>query len=530
MRLGIYGSAGEVTGSNYLIEHDGSKLLVDCGIFQGRDEDRRNSEPFPFDPTTVDAVLLTHAHLDHSGRIPLLVKRGFKGKIYATTPTLELCEILWRDSARLMREEAEWKTRKNRRKGLPSVSPLFTEKDIDRAMEYFAPLSYDDIYEVAPKVKARFRDAGHILGSSMIEVWIGEESVKLVFSGDLGQQVTVLDRNPAVINDADYVIIESTYGDRNHKNLEDTRREFASIIEESLKDRSKILIPTFVVDRVQRLLYEFVVLQETGILKEDIPIYFDSPMGVKTTDVYRKYSSLLSAEIQERLLKNTDPFSPKGLREVTTPEESKMINDVSFAIVLAGSGMANGGRIVHHLKHNLWNQRSHLIFVGYQASGTLGRLIIDGARFVKVAGEEVAVKCKVHTIGGFSAHAGKDDLIAWASNFKTKPIFIVTHGERNASNSLASEIRKLGYEVIVPQMGYEMLLTRGRPTVERRTEAPSERTPDLQEMVKEMDLLLASLNDALREAEASEEIKSLLLSAKVLLEIANRRAASEVKQ
>jgi len=360
----------------------------------------------------------------------------------------------------------------------------------------------------------------------MIEVWIGEESVKLVFSGDLGQQVTVLDRNPAVINDADYVIIESTYGDRNHKSLEDTRREFASVIEESLKDRSKILIPTFVVDRVQRLLYEFVVLQETGILKEDIPIYFDSPMGVKTTDVYRKYSSLLSAEIQERLLKKTDPFGPKGLREVTTPEESKMINDVSFAIVLAGSGMANGGRIVHHLKHNLWNPRSHLIFVGYQASGTLGRLIIDGARFVKVAGEEVAVKCKVHTIGGFSAHAGKDDLIAWAFNFKTKPIFIVTHGERNASNSLASEIRKLGYDAIVPQMGYEMLLARGKPTVERRMEAPLERTPDLQEM----DLLLASLNDALKEAEASEEVKSLLLSAKVLLEIANRRAASEVKQ
>lgn len=530
MRLGIYGAAEEVTGSLYLLEHDGRRVLVDCGIFQGQDEDKKNSEPFPFDASTIDAALLTHAHLDHSGRIPLLVKRGFRGKIYATTPTLELCEILWRDSARLMQEEAEWKTRKNKRKGLPPVSPLFTEEEVDKALEFFAPLSYDDIFEIVPEIKVRFRDAGHILGSSIIEVWIGKESVKLVFSGDLGQQITVLDRSPAVINDADYVIIESTYGDRNHKSLDDTRNEFASIIEESLRDRSKILIPTFVVDRVQRLLYELTLLQEKGILSDDIPIYFDSPMGVKTTRVYRKYSSLLSSEVQDRLLKNLDPFSPRGLKEVITPQESKKINDVSFAIVLAGSGMANGGRIVHHLKHNLWNPRSHLIFVGYQAEGTLGRRIIDGARFVKVAGEEVAVKCKAHTIGGFSAHGGQDDLLAWASNFKTNPVFLVTHGERKASNFLARELKKIGFEALVPQKGYEMLLARGRPTVERKIEALAERPfKDLQGIVKDMDILLASLSDALEGVEIVEDMEALLLSAKVLLEVANQRVATKIE-
>lgn len=524
MRLGIYGAAGEVTGSNYLLEHDGKKVLIDCGIFQGRDEDRKNSEPFPFDASTVDALLLTHAHLDHSGRVPLLVKRGFRGKIYATTPTLELCEILWRDSARLMKEEAEWKSRKNRRKGLPPVYPLFSEKEIERALEMFVPVSYDDVIEAVPDIKVRFRDAGHILGSAIIEIWAGKDSIKLVFSGDLGQQVTVLDRNPAVIDDADYVIIESTYGDRNHKSLDETREEFASVIAESLRDHSKVLIPTFVVDRVQRILYELNILQERGILKDNVPIYFDSPMGVKTTEIYRKYSSLLSAEIQDKLFKNQDPFAPRSLKEVTSPEESKKINDVSFAIVLAGSGMANGGRIIHHLKHNLWNPKAHVIFAGYQAAGTLGRKIIDGARFVKVAGEEVAVKCKYHTIGGFSAHADKDDLLAWASNFKTNPTFIVTHGEERSSNSLADELRKLGSQALVPQRGYEMSLDRGRSTVEKRVEIPAERPPlDVQYILKDMDLLLANINDALKEAEVAEEIGPLLMSAKILLEIASQR-------
>lgn len=530
MRLGIYGAAEEVTGSLYLLEHDSHRVLVDCGIFQGQDEDRKNNEPFPFDVSTIDAVLLTHAHLDHSGRLPLLVNRGFRGKIYATAPTIELCEILWRDSAKLMQEEAEWKTRKNKRRGLPAVSPLFTERDVDGALDAFAPIPYDDVFEIVPEIRVRFRDAGHILGSSIIEVWVGEERVKLVFSGDLGQQDTVLDRNPAVINDADYVIIESTYGDRNHKSLEDTRKEFSSIIEESLGDRAKILIPTFVVDRVQRLLYELTLLQESGILSGDIPIYFDSPMGVKTTAVYRKYSSLLSSEVQEKLLRNLDPFSPRGLREVMTPEESKKINDVPFAVVLAGSGMANGGRIVHHLKHNVWNSRCHLIFVGYQAAGTLGRRIIDGARFIKVAGEEVAVKCKVHTIGGFSAHAGKDDLVSWASNFKTNPVFLVTHGEANASSSLALELKKMGYEAVIPQRGYEMLLARGRPTIERKSGVPL-KTPleEAQRTLKDMDLLLANLSEALKEGEVTGDLEALLLSAKVLLETANQRALAKVE-
>ncbi|HAF51157.1 MAG: Metallo-beta-lactamase family protein [Synergistales bacterium 54_24] len=525
MQLKILGAAGEVTGSLYLLEAGASHVLVDCGTFQGRDEDRRNAETFPFDPIGVDAVLLTHAHLDHSGRIPLLAKRGFHGRIYATSPTVELCDVLWRDSTRLMKEEAEWRTRKNRRRGLPAVFPLYDEADVDQAIALFQPTTYDDVFDVAPGIRVRFRDAGHMLGSAMLEVWLKEndEEVKVVFSGDLGQQESVLERNPAVVEDAHFVVIESTYGDRRHKSCAETREEFASIMREALGDRSKVLIPTFVVERAQRVLYELFLLQEEGVLRDNVPIYLDSPMGVTATEIYRKYASLLSAELQGRLLKDEDPFAPKQLKKAITPQESRAINDVRHAVVLAGSGMANGGRIVHHLKHSLWDPKSHVIFVGYQAAGTLGRRIVEGEPYLRIAGEEVQVKSQVHTVGGFSSHADRDDLLAWASNFKTFPLFLVTHGEAKASESLASGLDGLGFKALAPVAGFTIALAPERREIPVVAAALKRGSDDARRALRDVNSLVASLLERLNDAEDLDDLLPLLMAAKTLLETANTK-------
>lgn len=456
MKLKILGAAGEVTGSNYLLETDKHRVLVDCGMHQGRDDDRRNIEPFPFDPRSIDAVILTHAHIDHSGRIPLLVKQGFKGKIWMTTPTMELCALLWRDSARLMAEEAEWRSRKNSRRGLPPVLPLYSDRDVDAALERMEHVPYDEVSQITPTVSARYRDAGHIMGSAIVEVWLETpERTKIVFSGDLGPMRSVLEKSPSIVEDADFVLIESTYGDRLHKTLEETRLEFQTALSAAFVARSKILVPTFVVDRAQRVLFELLLLQESKKFEKTPPIYFDSPMGTKTTGIYRKHMSLLSKEVQEWMHKDKDPFQPEGLHYVTSVEESRSINEITPAMVLAGSGMCTGGRIVHHLKHNLWRENCDVFFVGYQAKGTLGRRLIEGEKELKIAGEEVTVRAKFHTLNGFSAHADRRDLLLWASHFKKTVTFIVTHGEPASSEALALGLRDLGYTTQIPVPGSE---------------------------------------------------------------------------
>ncbi|MDN5318982.1 MAG: metallo-beta-lactamase family protein [Thermovirga sp.] len=466
MRLRILGAAQEVTGSNYLLEVDGRRVLVDCGLYQGANSGD-NHVPLDYDPSTIDAVLLTHAHLDHTGKVPLLVKQGYKGPVYGTRPTLELCDILWRDAAHIQKEDAEWQSRKNMRKGLPPVEPLYTLEDVERSLERLRSVGYDDVVEIVDGLKVRFRDAGHILGSAILEVWLkeGDEEVKVVFSGDLGPQETVMEANPAVVEDADFVVIESTYGNRNHKTNLESREEFRQTMKEMLKDHGKVLIPTFVVDRAQRVLYELKLMQQEGILPDNVPIYFDSPMGMKTTAVYSEHISLLSAEIQEEARQGRDPFTPKQLHIVESVDESKAINNIKHAIVLAGSGMCNGGRIVHHLKNNLFRENAHVVFVGYQAKGTLGRRLIDGSKVVRVAGEEVSVKAKLHTINGFSAHADRSDLLAWAKNFKTNPLFIVTHGEPEASGALAASLQEEGFSAVVPKLGQEFVLSKAKEVV-----------------------------------------------------------------
>lgn len=531
MRLRILGAAEEVTGSNYLLEAGGRRILVDCGLFQGRDEERRNRDSFPFVPSGIDAVLLTHAHMDHSGRIPLLAKQGFKGKVLATLPTTELCEVLWQDSAKLMKEESEWKTKKNLRKGLEKVEPLYSQKDAEGALALLSAVSYDDIFEPAPGFRVRFRDAGHILGSAILEVWIREEDreAKVVFSGDLGPQQTVMERNPAFIEDADVVVIESTYGNRLHKSNQETRAEFRGVMNAALKEHSKVLIPTFAVDRAQRILYELALMQQEGLFRDGIPIYFDSPMGVKATEIYKDHLSLMSAEIQEQLRKDQDPYSPIGLRYVESVEDSQAINAVESAIVLAGSGMCNGGRIVHHLKHNLWKRNTHVIFVGYQAQGTLGRRLVEGEKTVRVAGEEIEVKASLHTINGFSAHADRDDLLAWASNFRNGPLFVVTHGEPASAVSLAEALKAQGLRAEVPAIGQEIEIRPSAPGVRAETlaipcKAPEAPCLEAVKVLGEISSILSALKEKAPEMEDPAEVLPLLISTRTLLETARDRA------
>jgi len=529
MRLRVLGAAGEVTGSNYLLEAGSSRVLVDCGLHQGGFADR-NDDPLMYDPTGVNAVLLTHAHLDHTGRVPMLVKEGFKGKVYATTPTVELCEVLWHDAAKLQKEDAEWKSRKNKRKGLPPVEPIFEEEDVEGAIKMLSPCSYDDIIEPAPGVKVRFRDAGHILGSANLEVWLndGDEEVKIVFSGDLGPQKTVMERNPSVIEDADYVVIESTYGDREHKTNEESRQEFRDAMKIMLRDHGKVLIPTFVVDRAQRVLYELMLMQQDGILPDNVPIYFDSPMGTKATKIYNDHLPLLSSEIQGQIREGNNPFSPKQLHYVSSVDDSKAINQVKHAVVMAGSGMCSGGRIVHHLKNNLYREEAHVVFVGYQARGTLGRRLVEGAKSVRVAGEEVSVKAELHTINGFSAHADRRDLLAWAKNFRTDPVFFVTHGEPKSAEAFAGTLRENGFRAAIPTLGQEFDLTPAREEIPAKVTA-REAVPCApggagNAILCDIDELVDSLKRAGRFD--SDELIPLLESSRTLLETVKQRVES----
>ncbi|WP_302294686.1 MBL fold metallo-hydrolase RNA specificity domain-containing protein [Pyramidobacter piscolens] len=460
MLLKFCGAAKEVTGSNYLLEAGGHRFLVDCGMHQGEREDA-NDDPFPYAANSIDAVLLTHAHIDHSGRIPKLVKEGFRGKIYATLPTIELTEILWDDSVRLMREDAEWQSAKNARRGLPPAEPIYGQEEADAAKKLFTPVNYDSRLEILPGVSVRFRDAGHILGSAILEILIEEEGriVRLVFSGDLGPMQTVMGRAPAEITDADYVVIESTYGNREHKDNQQTRDEFQTLMKDIFaKKKGKVFIPTFVVDRAQRIMYELELLRGQGV-GGGMPVFFDSPMGVKVSKLYENHLDLMSQEIQTYRRDGGNPFSSEDIRYVSTREESQAVNNLGFGVVMAGSGMCNGGRIVHHLKNGIWNPDNHVVFVGYQAHGTLGRRIVDRAKTVRIAGEAVNVNAQIHTIGGFSAHADRTDLLGWAERFRpTMPKFFVTHGEAEAAESLAEALKTRGFEALVPELEQEVAL------------------------------------------------------------------------
>lgn len=458
------GAAGTVTGSNYLIEDThGTQILVDCGLFQGgKQTEWRNTAGWGFHPKKINTLLLTHAHIDHSGRIPKLVKDGFRGRIISSPPTAELCEPMLLDAGHIQEMDAEWQTRKNKRKSKKGVEPLYTVADAQACLPHFSPVEEDRIIEIETGMKARLVNAGHILGSSSVELWIddGGTPVKIVFSGDIGKDNQLIVKDPAEVTEADYLFIESTYGNRLHRSFADSKTELLEAIRYAVSNKEKVIIPAFAVERTQEILYILGEFQRSGSLP-DIPIYLDSPLAIKATEIFRKNEKYYDEEAMEIVKKGFDPFDMPTLKFTSSTEESIAINQNSgSAIVIAGSGMCTAGRIKHHLKHNLWRKGASIVIVGFQAMGTTGRRIVDGEKRVRVFGEDVAVAARVFTIGGFSAHADQKGLMEWAGHFAAAhPHVFVTHGEATASNALAEKLRNdLDLDAYVPRLGESLIL------------------------------------------------------------------------
>ena len=439
MEIRFHGAAGEVTGSCHLVEVAGRRILLDCGLIQGdRRDEERNRAPFPFDPKSIDAVVLSHAHIDHSGRIPLLIRSGFAGPVYTHHASKDLCRIMLKDSGYLAERDAEWENRKRQRKGLKPVQPLYTMQDAVDSMKRFRGLAYGKRKTILPGIAVRLSDAGHILGSSIVELWLEEGGTrrKLVFSGDLGQAGAPILRDPTPIAEADLVLMESTYGDRLHRGRAETAAEIEQVIAQTRGARGNILIPAFAVGRTQDILYTFARNYDAwGI--GGWRIFLDSPMAIQATEVYLRHSDLYDREAAALWAKNSRrPLLP-NLSLSRTSRQSMQLNRVhSGAIIIAGSGMCNGGRIRHHLKHNIWRDNCHVVFVGFQARGTLGRALVDGAKHIRLWGETIKVEAKIHTIGGLSAHADQAGLLDWYGKFRARPPVMLVHGEPQASEGL----------------------------------------------------------------------------------------------
>ncbi len=474
MKLKFCGAARTVTGSCYYVDTGSYKFLVDCGAFQGKDNlDALNYEPFPFDPTQLDAIFLTHAHYDHCGRIPILVKQGFKGRIIGTQPTRDLAKIVLLDSAKLQQEEYErWQSKSKMQKPSTNLSeegslyaerkPLFSEADVEGMFELFDVYPYGSSVDLKRGVEFRMRDAGHILGSAMIEFWIktaeGRDR-KIVFSGDLGQPGARIVRDPDLVREADYVICEATYGNRLHKNKDETVLELLSILKQAQEEGGNVLIPSFAIERTQELLYEINLFVENKLLN-NIEVYLDSPMASKATSVFKQYPTFYDEDARRLLEKGDDPFHFQGLVAVDSAEESKRLISKKGVVIIAGSGMCTGGRIVHHIKNHIEKENTHMIFVGYQVDGTLGRKIVEKSPEIRVMGQRLEVKAQIHTLGGFSAHGDQRDLRYWLRSFGHSPkkIFIV-HGDEEIAIGFGSNIKsELGIDVDVPKLNEEFEL------------------------------------------------------------------------
>lgn len=458
--LTFWGATEGVTGSAYLIETEHATVLLECGLVQGkREEEKVNEEPFPFDISKLDAVVLSHAHLDHTGRLPKLVADGYNGPVYMTYPTCELLEIMLKDAAFLEQRDTEWENKHRRRVGKPEVEPLYTIDDVEAALALCEGVGYGHRCKIADDVEVCYRDAGHILGSAIVELFIkkGDTEKKLVFSGDLGNSRAALLRDPEIVEEADVLLLESTYGDRDQQPMDETLQEFGGIIAKASHNEGNILIPAFAVGRTQEIVFRLGELYQEGKLKHQA-VFLDSPMAIATTEVYHRYQDVFNHE-DNALLRQSKSGSLHSflpvLRYSRTTEESKALNNIEAgAIIIAGSGMCNGGRIRHHLKHNLWRNNSHVVIVGYQAIGTPGRALVDGAETFRMGGENIIVKAKIHTLGGFSAHASQSQLLNWVDGFsKTKPKIYLIHGEPDAKNSLRERLSQQGWKVYVPRRG-----------------------------------------------------------------------------
>lgn len=463
MQITCLGAAHCVTGSCFLIGGD-RKYLVDCGLFQGGHQmEALNREPWGFNPADIEALFLTHAHIDHCGRIPRLARDGFRGRIYASAPTVELAKILLLDSAHIQEMEAEWQTRKNKRRGEPVTEPLYRVSDAEACFPLFEPVKQDEVFSLAGGLSIRFRNSGHILGSSLLEIWDGppESALKTVFTGDLGHKGQMILKDPEIVSEADILLIESTYGNRNHKSLADSERELLKAIHYSCEHSEKVLIPAFAVERTQELLFILERFFRQKLIPP-IPVYLDSPLAIAATTIFRNMKQYYDDETRAMLDSGNDPFDFEQLVLSHTAQASMDINShAGPAIVIAGNGMCTAGRIRHHLKHNLWRPGCSLVIAGFQAAGSLGRIIVEGARMVKILGERVIVRAKVFTIGGLSAHADQDGLLDWISHFKNPKMRVfVIHGEASTSEQFAKILRqKFGFDTQVPSIGDRITTT-----------------------------------------------------------------------
>lgn len=459
MKISFLGAAREVTGSCYLIETQTLRFLVDCGMVQGgRESTARNREPFAFDPATIDFVLLTHAHIDHSGMLPKLTRAGFKGPIHTTDATADLLEVLLPDSAYIQESEAKWARRKSRGAISDADTPVYTIDDVKECLTQLRPIKYDTDITPHPQVRCRFRDAGHILGSAIIEVWITEQgnTTKIVFSGDLGQPGRPILRDPTPIEDADILFIESTYGNREHKSQTSTIEELAQVVENTLHQQGgNVIVPAFAVGRTQEILYHLHRLTRQGQLR-DLKIFIDSPMATKATQITKKHFELFDKQARDLVDWHDNTTNLPYLNFIASVDESKALNRIrSGALIISASGMCNAGRIRHHLRNNLARPECSVLITGYQAQGTLGRRLVDGAKQVRLFGEDIPVRAGIHTLNGFSAHADQPALLAWAAHFHTPPkqTFVV-HGEADAALEFAGVLRnKFDWVVTVPEQG-----------------------------------------------------------------------------
>jgi metallo-beta-lactamase family protein len=465
IKLTFLGAAQSVTGSCYLVESGDFKFLVDCGLYQERELRGRNWRPFPIPPETLDCVLLTHAHLDHSGLLPKLVREGFRGSIYCIAATAEITEIMLLDSAKIQREDAKFKRKRHQREGrrgpYPEV-PLYTIVDAKTSFPLFSPVEYGKAINIGSGVEATFYDAGHVLGSSMIRVRIRQngEDRTILFSGDIGGLGKPILRDPTLFEEADYVLVESTYGDRLLEPIEDAANKLADVINTTVKSGGNIVIPSFALERSQEILYclnEFIIEGRIPHLM----VFIDSPMAINITRVFKHHPELFDREMSKLMRQRNSPFDFRGLSMVRTAGESKAINRIKgTVIIIAGSGMCTGGRIKHHLVTNISRKASTILFVGYQAVGTLGREIVGGAQKVRILGRHYPVRARIVQINGFSAHADRDELINWLSSLRKPPRrLFVTHGESSASQNFAGLVRdKKGWEVAVPEYQEEFIL------------------------------------------------------------------------
>lgn len=465
IKLKFLGAAQNVTGSRHLLEVDGTKVLVDCGLYQERQFRDRNWEPFTCPPESLNAVLLTHAHLDHCGLLPKLVKEGFKGKIYCTDATAEIAQIILLDSAHLQEEDAEFKRKrhkKEKRKSPRPIEPLYTTEDAEACFPQFSGVKYKQPVEIGAGVEATFCDAGHVLGSSIIRVKISRDGQdrSVIFSGDIGRPDRPIVQDPTIVEQADYILVESTYGDRVHQGPEDTKKLIAEVINSTIKAGGNIVVPSFALERSQELLYFINELRLENAIPQ-FPVFLDSPMASRITKVFKKHSEMYDEEMNEFIKRHRSPFEFKGLKMAGTSEESKAINHLRGPImIIAGSGMCTGGRIKHHLVNNISRPENTIMFVGYQAVGTLGRRIVDGEKEVRILGQEYPVNARVARINGFSAHADKEELLEWLGGLKKPPrkVFIV-HGESESANAFGEYIReKTGWDIMVPGYQDEVVL------------------------------------------------------------------------